>query len=73
MSQSGDVIAQQRMTNPYSSISVCADDVIYLADYVSSVYKLTDGGVMWSHMFKSPDEWHCHAIKVSTANHSDDL
>jgi hypothetical protein len=73
VSQSGDVIAQTPMTAP-RALSTWYDDVVYLADLVSGVYRSTDGGRTWSHLFKMEDKWFCiQVIQVSDDLYSDTL
>jgi hypothetical protein len=55
LSLSGDVIAQTPMTAP-RALSTWYDDIVYLADLVSGVYRSTDGGRTWSHVFKMEDK-----------------
>jgi hypothetical protein len=73
VSLSGDVIAHTPMTAP-RALSTWYDDVVYLADLVSGVYRSMDGGRTWSHVFKTEDKWFCiQVIQVSSDMHVDTL
>ena len=73
MSESGKVITMHtQMTEP-RYLSVSSDDIIYLTDSKTGVYRSTDDGVSWSLVFKSTDGWHCWQVIKVTTDHSDDF
>ena len=66
MSESRDIIACTQMAEP-RHISVSYDDIIYLADDKTGVYRSVDDGVSWALLFKPQDKWQLNqVIKVST-------
>ena len=73
MSESGKFITTHtQMTDP-RYLSVSSDNIIYLADWKTSVYQSIDDGVSWSLVFKSTDGWHCERVIKVTTDHSDDF
>lgn len=58
MSHRGDFIAKTTLTDP-RCFSVASDGVIYLADWLNGIFKSTDGGLTWSHVFKLPEDRQC--------------
>ena len=69
MSESGKVISTHKLVIPLD-LSVCNDDIIYLAD-VRGVFQSTDDGVSWNRVFK-PDGWDCEQVIKVTTDYSDD-
>lgn len=73
MLESGRVIARSQTMDP-RRISVSADDIIFVADYIAGVFQSTDGGVTWKLLFKSAEGWQCwQAIKVTFDDQRDEF
>lgn len=71
MSVTGDVIAQTNSMLP-CKFSVSVRDVIYLADSEAGVYRSTDDGMTWSHVFRPTNQsWHCDQVILMTSEADD--
>jgi hypothetical protein len=67
MSRSGAIISSANIEH-VRSVSVSADNTIYVACRKYGVYQSTDDGITWSHLFSSPDGFDFkQVIKVSTS------
>ena len=73
MSDSGAVITMHtQMTEP-QCLSVSNDETIFLGDRKTGIFQSTDGGVNWSLVAQSADEWHCRQVVKLTGDHCDDF
>ena len=72
LSKFGYVIATTILQVPYC-FSVSNDDIIYVTEYETGVYQSTDGGLLWSLVFKPTVGWHCLMTIKVIANSSDDF
>ena len=72
-SESGKVIAIQTQMTCSALLSVSNENVIYLADYLGTVYQSTDDGISWSVVFKSTDGLELLQVIKVTTDHSDDF
>jgi hypothetical protein len=63
MTRTGDVVAKTTLGSAYS-LSVSADNVIYVACGLEGVYQSADDGLTWSRLFPCSDNYAEQAIKV---------
>ena len=73
VSGNGQIVSSTEMSSPFC-LYLSTDNIAYLAEYNKGIYQSTDGGLSWSHVFTSGDDYHClQVIKVSHTHNQEEL